>query len=398
MFSEFQLRGDPGDMESKAKFARRAVEIEPFLVMDVMERAQALEREGRSIVHLEVGEPDFDTPEAVLKAGRAAIDRGETHYTHSLGLADLREAIAARYGEVYGVRVSPDRVLVTMGSSPAFLYLFAGLVDHGDEVILGAPYYSCYPNFIRFFGGRMVEVPADPADGYRLDPDRVRKAVTPRTKAILINSPSNPTGAVLDASRMKAIVDLGLPVISDEIYHGLVYEGRARTVLEFTDRAYVLDGFSKRYAMTGWRLGYLICPAEDLRAFQKMQQNFLISANSFVQRAGIAALSKEGDEAVARMRAVYDGRRKLMVDLMREVGFGIPVMPQGAFYVFADASKWTDDSYAFAFDLLEKAGVGVAPGVDFGQAGKRAVRFSYASSEDNIREAARRLGEHLGKR
>jgi (5-formylfuran-3-yl)methyl phosphate transaminase len=380
------------------KFARRAAEIEPFLVMEVLERAQALEREGRAIIHLEVGEPDFATPEVILKAGRDAIDRGETHYTHSLGLAALREAIAGRYGSRYGARVAPDQVLVTMGSSPAFLYIFAALVEHGDEVILGTPHYSCYPNFIRFFGGRMVEVPTDPADGYRLDPDRVRKAITSRTKAIIINSPSNPTGAVLDGARMKAIADLGLPVISDEIYHGLVHEGGAHTILEFTDRAYVIDGFSKRYAMTGWRLGYLICPAEDLRAFQKMQQNFLISANSFVQRAGIAALSKEGDEAVERMRQVYDKRRKLMVELMREVGFGIPVMPQGAFYVFADASRWTDDSYKFAFELLEKAGVGVAPGVDFGQAGKRAVRFSYASSEENIREAARRLGGYLRKR
>ncbi len=381
-----------------AKFARRAVEVEPFLVMEVMERAQTLERAGRSIIHLEVGEPDFPTPPGILAAGTAAIERGETHYTHSLGLVELREAIAERYRSRYGAVVAPEQVLVTMGSSPAFLYLFAALIEDGDEVLVGTPHYSCYPNFIRFFGGRMVEVPTDPADGYRLDPDRVRKMIKPRTRAILINSPSNPTGAVLDAERMKAIAKLGIPIISDEIYHGLVYEGRAHSILEFAEKAYVLDGFSKRFAMTGWRLGYLVSPAEDLRVFQKMQQNFLISANSFVQRAGIAALSKEGDEAVARMRAVYDKRRKLMVELMRGVGFGIPVMPQGAFYVFADASKWTDDSYKFAFELLEKAGVGVAPGVDFGQAGKRAVRFSYASSEENIQEAARRLGEYLGKR
>jgi aspartate/methionine/tyrosine aminotransferase len=381
-----------------SRFARRALEIEPFIVMEVMERAQELERTGRSIIHLEVGEPDFPTPPEILEAGTEAIRRGETHYTHSLGLAELREAIAGRYRERYGARVVPEQVLVTMGSSPAFLYLFAALVEKDDEVLVGTPHYSCYPNFIRFFGGRMVEVPTDPGDGYRLDPDRLKRAITPRTRAILINSPSNPTGSVLDRERMAAIAALGVPVVSDEIYHGLVYEGREHSILEFTPRAYVLDGFSKRYAMTGWRLGYLVCPVEDLRAFQKMQQNFLISANSFVQRAGIAALSKEGEAAVARMRAVYDQRRKLMVELMRGVGFGIPVVPQGAFYVFADASKWTENSYDFAFELLEKAGVGVAPGVDFGQAGKRAVRFSYASSEENIREAARRLGEYLGKR
>src|SRR5262245_21649923 len=382
----------------QSRFAQRAREIEPFLVMEVMEKAQEIERAGRSIIHLEVGEPDFPTPAEILEAGTEAIRRGETHYTHSLGLGELREAIAGRYRERYGAKVAPEQVLVTMGSSPAFLYLFAALVEKDDEVLVGTPHYSCYPNFIRFFGGRLVEVPTDPGDGYRLDPDRLKRAITPRTRAVLINSPANPTGSVLDRERMEAIARLGVPVISDEIYHGLVYEGREHSILEFTPRAYVLDGFSKRYAMTGWRLGYLVCPAEDLRAFQKMQQNFLISANSFVQRAGIAALSPEGERAVARMRAVYDQRRTLMVELMREVGFGIPVMPQGAFYVFADASKWTDDSYAFAFELLEKAGVGVAPGVDFGQAGKRAVRFSYASSEENIREAARRLGDYLARR
>ncbi len=378
------------------KFARRAVEIEPFLVMEVLERAQELERGGRSVIHLEVGEPDFPTPPEILAAGTEAIQRGETHYTHSLGLADLREAVSQRYLDHYGVKVSPDQVLVTMGSSPAFLYLFAALVEPGDDILVGTPHYSCYPNFIRFFGGRMVEVPTDASDGYRLDPGRVKKLITPRSRAILINSPSNPTGSVLDEERMKAIASLGLPVISDEIYHGLVYGKRAHSILEFADRAYVLDGFSKRYAMTGWRLGYLVAPAEDLRAFQKMQQNFLISANSFVQRAGIAALQK-GDAAVERMREIYDRRRRVMVELLRAIGFGIPLLPEGAFYVFADASRFTENSYDFAFELLEKAGVAVTPGVDFGEAGRRSIRFSYANSEENIREAARRLGEYLGE-
>ncbi len=382
------------------QFARRAIEIEPFLVMDVMERAQELERAGRSIIHLEVGEPDFNTPPEILAAGTEAIHRGETHYTHSLGLAELREAIGRRYKTRYGATVHPEQILVTMGSSPAFLYLFAALVESGDEVLVGTPHYSCYPNYIRFFGGTMVTVPTDPRDGYKLDPERAKKAITPRTRAVIINSPSNPTGAVLAADRMRAIAALGLPVISDEIYHGLVHsdgeDGREHSILEFTERAYVLDGFSKRYAMTGWRLGYLIVPRGELRPFQKMQQNFTISANSFVQRAGIAALEK-CDGAVEAMRKSYERRAKLTVELMRAVGFGIPVPPQGAFYVFADASKFTEDSYQFAFELLEKAGVGVAPGVDFGEAGKRSVRFSCASSEENIREAARRLGEYLSR-
>jgi aspartate/methionine/tyrosine aminotransferase len=388
-------------MEAKEQrnrgFARRAGEIEPFLVMEVLERAQELERAGRSILHLEVGEPDFETPPEIIAAVSEALRRGETHYTHSLGLRELREAIAQRYRTQYGVEVSPEQMVVTTGSSPAMLYLFGALVEPGDEILVGTPHYPCYPNFIRFFGGRMVEVPTDPADGYRLDPEQVRRRITSRTRAILLNSPANPTGAMLDAERLRALAELGLPVVSDEIYHGLVYEERARSILEFTPNAYVLDGFSKRYAMTGWRLGWLVAPPGDIRAFQKMQQNFLISANPFVQRAGIAALVT-GVPAVEAMRHVYDRRRRLMVSLFREIGFGIPVMPQGAFYVFADASKFTDDSYAFAFELLEKTGVGVAPGVDFGRVGKRAIRLSYASSEESICEAAQRLEKYLGTR
>ncbi len=375
----------------------RAAGLQPFLVMEVLERAQELERQGRPIIHLEVGEPDFATPRAVCEAAHAALDAGLTHYTHSMGTLRLREAIAARYARLHGVEISPDRVLVTGGSSLAMLYAFGAMVEPGDEVIAATPHYPCYPNFIRFFGGRMVEVPTDPHDGYRLDPDAVRSAITPRTRLILLNSPSNPTGAVLEPDRMRALCELGLPIVSDEIYHGLTYGEPATTALRFRPDAVVVDGFSKRYAMTGWRLGYLIAPSFMMRTFQTMQQNLFISPNAFVQEAAMAAL-EEGDDDTARMRETYGRRRDLMVGLFRELGFAIPAMPQGAFYVLADASRYTDDSLAFAFELLECANVAVAPGVDFGEAARRAIRLCYAASDDAIREAANRVREYLACR
>ncbi len=379
------------------RWAERLGAMQPFLVMEVLERAQALQRAGRSVIHLEVGEPDFPTPTMAAEAGSAAIAAGDTHYTHSLGLLELREAISHRYESHYGVAVDPDRILVTCGSSLALLYLFGALLNPGDEVLAATPHYPCYPNFIRFFGGTFVPVPTDPMDGYRLDPAEVRRRVTPRTRALLLNSPSNPTGAVLTRDRMAALADIGVPILSDEIYHDLVYGEPAASALEFSPDAWVLDGFSKRFAMTGWRLGYLVAPAGCMRPLQILQQNFLISAAPFAQRAGVAALAL-GDSAVAPLREAYDARRRLTVKLLHELGFGVPAMPEGAFYVFADASRYTGDSLAFAFELLEATGVAIAPGIDFGDAGRCAIRVSYAASEENLREAASRIGEYLRNR
>jgi len=362
--------------------------------MEVLERAQELERQGRSVIHLEVGEPDFPTPQPIVDAGVWALNEGQTHYTHSLGILRLREAIAARYAERFGLQVSPDRVLVTAGSSLAMLYAFGALIEPGDEVIAATPHYPCYPNFVRFFGGTLVETPTDPADGYRLDPDAVARAMTPRTKLLLINSPSNPTGAVLREDRLSALAGLGIPIVSDEIYHGLVYGPPAPTALQYAPDAVIVDGLSKRYAMTGWRLGYLVAPERLMRVLQIMQQSFLISAGAFVQEAAVIAL-QQGDAYTDRMAASFRARRDLTVKLFRELGFGVPDPPEGAFYVFADASRFTNDSLAFAFELLECAGVAVAPGIDFGEAGRRCIRVCYAASDTDIREASRRIGEYM---
>lgn len=368
--------------------------------MDVLERAQAMERAGESVIHLEVGEPDFDTPEAIKQAAIEAIKRGETHYTHSLGTQLLREAIVDYYGRAYGVRsLEPDQVLVTSGTSPAFLVAMGSLIECGEEVILSDPHYACHPSFVRFVEGVPKTVPVYEEDAFQYRPESIRAALTPNTRAILINSPANPTGNLLSPDRMREIADMGRMVLSDEIYHGLVYEGKAHSMLEFTDRCIVFNGFSKLYAMTGWRLGYLIVPKEYIRPMQKLLQNFFISANSMSQAAGYTALT---DPSVKRdvqgMLDRYNRRRQFMVRRLKEIGFGITVEPTGAFYVFANARRFSSDSYAFAFEILENAKVGITPGVDFGPNGEGYVRFSYANSTDNIAEGLRRIENYLGNR
>ena len=374
--------------------ARRAEEITPFIVMEVLERARELERQGVDVIHLEVGEPDFDVPLAVKEATRKALDRGLTHYTHSLGDLELREAICRHYEKTYGVFIKPEQVVVTSGTSPAMMLVFSSLLERGQEVVLSDPGYSCYPNFISFLGGVPVRVPVYEKDGFQPRAEAIRERIGDQTRAILINSPSNPTGNLLSEENMKAIAGLGPYIISDEIYHGLVYEGKEHSILEFTDHAFVLNGYSKLYAMTGLRLGYLIAPERFVRPIQKMQQNFFICASSLAQRAGIAALEETGPD-VAEMKRIYNQRRKFMVRRLREMGFGITVEPTGAFYVFANAQHFSGDSYALAFDILEKAHVGVTPGIDFGPSGEGYLRFSYANSLQKIAEGLERIERYL---
>jgi (5-formylfuran-3-yl)methyl phosphate transaminase len=375
--------------------SRKAHDIRPFLVMDVLERAQALAREtGVNIIHLEVGEPEFETPPAIVAAATQALRAGATHYTHSQGVLELREAIAAWYHTHYRVTVSPEQIIVTSGSSPAILLVLAALLDPGDEVVLSDPRYACYPNFIRLCDGMTVDVTVDEAEGFQYTAEKVRPHLTSRTKAIFINSPANPTGMLLPPAQMASIAALGPLVISDEIYHGLVYEGRAHSILEYTDQAFVLNGFSKLFAMTGWRLGYVIAPPSFVRPMQKIQQNLFISAGAFVQRAGITALQQALPEA-QRMVEMYDQRRRVMLAGLRDIGFGVPHDPTGAFYVFADARRFGRESYVLAFDILEHAKVAVAPGIDFGLNGEGYLRFSYANSLENIREGLSRLKRYL---
>lgn len=362
--------------------------------MDVLEKAQELERMGKHIIHMEVGEPDFDTPECISEACYRAICEGKTHYTHSLGLIELREAISEDYWEKYRVKVSPEQILVASGTSPAMLLLFSALLEPGEEVILSNPYYPCYPNIIRFVDGSPVFVNVMEEEGFQYLPEMIEEKLNPRVKGIIINSPSNPTGNIMDAKRMKEIAKLSPFIISDEIYHGLVYEGKVHTILEFTDRAFVINGFSKLYAMTGWRLGYIVAPKEFIRPMQKIQQNLFISASSFAQWGVLTGL-KEAKKDIQKMRETYDQRRRFLIPRLRELGFGITVEPTGAFYILANAKRFSMDSYSLAFDILKEGRVGVAPGIDFGTNAEGYLRFSYANSMQNIEEGMKRLERYL---
>jgi len=385
------------DETTCGRLSERVSCITPFLVMDVLEKAQRMEREGMRVIHLEVGEPDFDTPKAVHDAAKAAMDAGKTHYTHSLGLPELREAVAAHYKARYGADVDPGQVVVTNGTSPALFMACAALLSPGDKVLLPDPCYACYPNFVRFAGAEVMYCRAAEANGFQLTPDDVRRAAKAGAKAVFLNSPANPAGTLVPDETFSAAAEAGLWVVSDEIYHGLVYAGRERSVLEFTSRAVALNGFSKLYAMTGWRLGYAIVPPEFVRGLQCLCQNFFISPNSVAQWAGLAALTQTAADQ-ERMRAIYDERRQYMLGRLKAMGFGIAVEPTGAFYVLANARFLGEDSLKLAYDILDRAHVGVTPGIDFGPGAEGCLRFSYANSLENIAEAMDRLEDYVRQR
>jgi aspartate/methionine/tyrosine aminotransferase len=378
--------------------ARRCENITPFIVMDILEKIHKMEAQGIEVVHMEIGEPDFSVPECVNRVSMEAFSKNETCYTHSLGDIRLRDAISRYHKETYDTTVDPGQILVTSGTSPAMLLLFSALVDPGDEIIISDPHYACYANFINYVQGVPVPVKVVEEEGFVYTPAAIEAAITPRTKAIFINSPSNPTGNVIPRDRMEEIVAVakahGLYIISDEIYHGLVYEGQEHSILEFTDKAFVLNGFSKLFAMTGLRLGYLIAPPKFVRSLQVLQQNFFICANSVTQLAGAAALTdakRETDE----MRQIYNTRRLYVIDRLKAMGFGIKVEPTGAFYVFVNAKHISNDSYSLAFDILDKAHIGVTPGIDFGANGEGYLRFSYANSMENLIKGMDRMETYL---
>jgi aspartate aminotransferase len=372
-------------------------EITPFLAVEVFQAARALEAQGRSIVHLEFGEPDFPTPPAVVAAAHEAMLRGATRYTHSLGIPELRETICAFHNGKYGLALVPEQVLVSSGTSLLATLVMMLLLEPGDEVILPDPSYACYANFIRLARGVPVYVPIHEHEGFQVDPARVRRAITPRTRAILVCSPANPTGVVMRPEVMQALAGLGVPIVSDEIYHGLSYGGRDTSMLEFTEQAFVLNGYSKFFAMTGWRLGYLIFPRPLMPTVMKLHQNVMISATDFSQHAAVAAMREALPDCRGYARE-YDRRRLFIMQRLGEIGLPLRYEPAGAFYVFADARRYGADSLALAMEMLAEAGVAVTPGADFGPNGEGYLRFSYANSMENIAEAMNRLEPFLAGR
>ncbi len=392
---------DGGGLRRRGALSRRATrmrEIHPFYVMEVLAKACALEREGRSIIHLELGEPDFRTPDAVVEAGVRALREGRTRYVQALGIPELREAVANHYSQA--CRPPPWRVAITPGSSGALQLIFAVLIDDGDEVLLADPGYPCNANFVHLYGGKPVYVPCGAGQDYQLTAEVIRRHWTSRSRVVLIGTPSNPTGTVVPAAEMARIVaavkELGGTLVVDEIYHGLTYDADVRSVLHESDGVFVVNSFSKYYGMTGWRIGWLIMPEEFIDDINKLAQNLFISTSSPAQYAALHAFDAEVLSELERRRAIFQQRRDFLVPALRQLGFAIPVMPEGAFYVYADCSAFTDDSESFAFDVLESTGVAITPGRDFGKHHANLhVRFSYANTLENLKEAVNRLERYL---
>jgi len=382
-------------------FASRLTGIEPFQVMDILARARALEAQGRSIIHMEIGEPDFPAAPGIVEAGIAALKAGHTHYTPALGLPALRAAIAANYASA--CHVSAARVVVTPGASGALQLVLAALLDPGDQVLMADPGYPCNRHFVRLFEGEAVSIAVGPETHYQLNAELIRKHWTPATVAVLLASPSNPTGTLVPPAEMARIVEtvreLGGELIVDEIYHGLTYGAEAVSALMYSSDVFVINSFSKYYGMTGWRLGWVVAPNAYVSALDKLAQNIFLAASTPAQHAALAAFTLPVREELERRRAIFRERRDYLLPALRELGFDIPVTPEGAFYLYADCSRFTDDSERFARELLEQAGVAITPGIDFGRhRARQHVRFSYANTRENLEEGARRLAEFLRRR
>lgn len=374
-------------------------EVDPFIVMDVMEAARAAEEAGRHIIHMEVGQPGSGAPRAARERLIAEMEAGPLGYTVALGRPDLREAIAALYGEWYDLDLDPARVVITAGASGAFLLAFSALFDAGDKVALGEPCYPSYRQILRALSLVPVGLQTDLASRYQPLPQQMSGDLA----GLIVASPANPTGTMLDKTAMGALAgscaERGISLISDEIYHGLQYDGRAISALELTDEVYVVNSFSKYFSMTGWRLGWMVVPPDHVRLIERLAQNMFICPPHAAQVAALGALSPEGRAELDGHRAVYTANRALMLEGLAAAGFDRVAPADGAFYVYADVSEITTDSQAFCAEILEQAGVAVTPGLDFDPVrGERTVRFSYARATADIEEGLARLKGFMSTR
>jgi aspartate/methionine/tyrosine aminotransferase len=374
-------------------------DIAPFHVMDILARAQALEAAGRDIIHLEIGEPDFATPAPIVEAGVAALRAGHTRYTGALGLPGLRDAIAGFHASRWQAVVDPARIVVTPGASGALLLALGLLVGAGDEVLMADPGYPCNRHFTRFCDACPVTVAVDASSGFQLTLELITRHATPATRAVLIASPSNPTGTTISPGELARIRDWcsaqGVALIVDEIYLALTYDGSEHSAARWDD-VFVINSFSKNFLMTGWRLGWLIAPAWAMPALERLAQNLFLAAATPAQHAALAAFSPDTLVELEARKNELRARRDYLLPALRDLGFAIPVTPQGAFYLYADCSRFTPDSHAFAARLLDEAGVAITPGIDFGRHhAARHVRFAYTQPLPRLAEAVARLGRFL---
>ena len=375
--------------------------IQPFHVMALLARARELEAGGRSIIHMEIGEPDFVTPQPVIDAGIRALQEGRTHYTPAVGLSALRQRLSGFYRERYGIEIEAERFVITPGASAALQLVLAMLVDPGDRVLMADPGYPCNRNFVHLLNGVPVGLPVDAATNYQPDAASVDAAWTGSVAALLVASPSNPTGTLLNDADIRALFAVtqshGGRLVVDEIYHGLTYGEAASTALAVSDDIFVINSFSKYFGMTGWRLGWLVAPREAIAGIDKLAQNLYLAAPTLAQYAALSAFDPENIAILEARRLEFSARRDYLLPALRDLGFEIAGTPEGAFYLYADCSRFTDDSYGFSVRLLEEAGVAITPGIDFGEhRPERHVRFAYTTSLENLQEGVRRLKDYLG--
>lgn len=384
----------------------RINDIQPFHVMALLARAKELEAEGKDIVHMEIGEPDFPTPAPIVEAGIAAISAGDVHYTPAVGLTELREAISTFYQTRYNVSISSNRVVITPGASGALMLALGVIMQEGDEVLLADPGYPCNRNFVRFLSGKTRSISVDASTGYQLTLKHLKENWKPNTSAVIVASPSNPTGTLLAKDELVAmalfIKEQGAYLIVDEIYHGLVYDVEYDTALnlyehrDIDENIIVINSFSKYFNMTGWRLGWVVAPEKLVKDMDKLAQNIFLAAPTPAQYAALAAFNEETISILEKHKEEFKQRRDFLLPKLKELGFKIEVEPQGAFYIYANCEKFSKDSYKFAYDLLENIGVAITPGKDFGSnKADTFVRFAYTTSIDRLAEGVKRLNNYL---
>jgi len=385
------------------KLADRTQEIQPFFVMDILARARQLEQQGRTIVHMEIGEPDFPSPDPVIEAGRSSLARKETHYTPALGLPELRQKIADYYHAEFDVDINPQRIIITPGASGALQLVLAAIVNPGDKVMLTDPGYPCNRHMVRLYEGDAISVPVDSESLFQLTPDLVNQYWDDSMIAAMIASPSNPTGTRLDRNKMTALIEAvqakqGLLIV-DEIYQGLVYGVENFTALSLSDELVVINSFSKYFGMTGWRLGWMVLPDEMVDAVDRIAQNIFLAASTPAQYAALEAFSDESMAVMQSRRDEFAERKNYLLPALTQIGFKIAAEPQGAFYIYADCSAFTDDSFQLANQLLENAGVAVTPGKDFGENNvTQYLRFAYTQPVDVLQQGVERIKKYLNKK
>ena len=388
-------------MSNKHDLAGRMEGIQPFYVMDLLAYARKLEAQGRQIIHMEIGEPDFPTAEPIRQAAQATLETNPIHYTAALGLPELRQAISDFYQQRYQLNIPASRIVITPGASGALQLVTGILINAGDAVLMADPGYPCNRHFVRLFEGKAISVPVGADTHYQLDKALLEQYWADKTRAVLIASPSNPTGSLIPVEQLREIHSLvqqrDAVLIVDEIYHGLTYAEQPRSALELGDSVFVINSFSKYFGMTGWRLGWIVAPEWAIDDLDRLAQNLFLAPPTLSQHAALAAFRPDTVKILEERRLAFKERRDYLVPALRSLGFGIPEEPQGAFYIYANSSRFSNDSFSFCRQLLDDIGVAITPGKDFGTHGAADhVRFAYTSDMDKLEEGVSRLKDYLG--